>query len=212
MNELRPPSHLSLLQQKILQIVCTKENVTYQTLMKETKRDRITVLQSTESLIKYNYINKKKRDPEYEKSKLIFKPTLGGKSAAVRSGVALEDILKIEPDEETINYFELLNDIDDPLQRKVLIEPLRELLGSLAVYQYKEKELQQFKKEKLKEILRKGVTEIVFYRNYDAESFLNDRSIKHLKKLFTPREIKELKDVLVRGRDNLDITIRRLRE
>lgn len=209
MNKIRAPSSLSLLQQKILQIVCTKENVTYQTLMEETKRDRITVLQSMESLIKYNYVKKQKRDPEYEKSKLIFKPTLEGKNNAVNLGVSLEVILKIEPDEDTANYFELMNDIVDPLQRNALINPLRELLGSLAVYQKEGRDLRQFKKGKLKEILRKGMIEIVFMGNYNAKSLLNDRSIKCFKKLFTPREIKELKDTLVSGRDNLDMTIKR---
>ena len=73
---------LSDLQRKILEVICTKENVTYKTLMEKTKRDRITILQSIESLVKRNHVLKQKSNPEYEKSILIFKPTLLGKCYA----------------------------------------------------------------------------------------------------------------------------------
>lgn len=209
MDKLKPPSSLSLLQQKILQIVCTEANVTYQTLIEETKRDRITVLQSIESLIKYNYVRKQKRNPEYEKSKLIFKPTHGGKLAAL-AVVGLEEILKAEEDEEIANYFQLIKDIKDNSQREKLVKPLLKIYTSLEGFQDKKEALQRFRKNVLREALIKGIAEIVYNRNYSAKSLLNDRSIKWLKRLFTPTEIKELKDALVSAGDNIAMTVKRL--
>jgi predicted transcriptional regulator len=201
---------LSALQEKILQIVCNRENVTYNTLVEETKRDRITILQSVESLIKRNFIKKQKSNPEYEKSKLIFKPTQSGKSYAVFIlKVDLEDILKLESDEDITNFLEFIKDITNPLQRKVLVQPLSELFTSLAAVEVEGKIPQQFKKKVLREALKKGILEIVQNSNYTASSLLNERSIKWLKKLLTPIEINELEDFLVTIRDNLSKTIGR---
>jgi hypothetical protein len=87
---------LSLLQEKILKIVCTRSNVDYALLMEEVKRDRITIMQSVDSLAKHKYVKKDKINPEYEKSKLIIRPTFSGKHHAWRFlGVDLEDILRI---------------------------------------------------------------------------------------------------------------------
>jgi DNA-binding MarR family transcriptional regulator len=202
---------LSALQEKILQFVCTKEDVTYKMLIEETKRDRITILQSIESLIKRNFIKKQKSNPEYEKSKLIFKPTLSGKNHAVFIlKVDFEDILKSERDEDIANYLEFIKDITDPLQRKMLVQPLSELYTSLAAMEVEGKLPQQFKKKVLREALKKGILETIQKNNnYSATHLLNERSIKWLKKLLTPIEIKELEDFLVTIRDNLSKTIER---
>jgi hypothetical protein len=46
-----------------------------------------------------------KSNPEYEKSKLIFEPTSAGKKYAVPMlKVDLEDVIKVDSDEEIVNY------------------------------------------------------------------------------------------------------------
>ena len=72
----------SELQGKILSHIWRRKNVSYASLIKDIKKDRITILQSIESLIKYHYIEKEYLHPEHEKSKLIFIPTLRGKAGA----------------------------------------------------------------------------------------------------------------------------------
>jgi predicted transcriptional regulator len=205
----------SSLQYRILQIVCTNQNVTYKVLMENTKRDRITVLQSVESLIKRDLIVKQKSNPEFEKSKLIFKPTLSGKNYAVNIlKVDLEDILKLETDEEIINYLEFIKDITNPIQRRRLIDPLSVLFASMRSYQEtrtKGKISKEYEKKIVKKALKQGILEVAQDNNYDAKNLLNQRSIKYLNNLLTPKEIEELEHSLVTVRDNLIKTTERLR-
>ncbi len=165
------------LHQKILRIICSKQNVTYKTLIEETRRDRTTILQSVKSLVKKEYIIKEKRNPEYEKSKLIFKPTRYGKNYALCGlGVDVEDVLKLERDEQIANYLELIKDIADPLQRKPFIEPLLGLFSSDVT-------TPQIKKQILNRALKKGVIEIVRNNNYDSKRLLNKSSIPVAQKI-----------------------------
>jgi hypothetical protein len=201
---------LSDLQRKILQVICTKENVTYRMLTEKTKRDRITILQSIESLIKRNHILKQKSNPEYEKSILIFKPTLLGKCYACsirKVDVDLEDILKLDGDDEITNYLEIIKNITNPLQRKMFIQPLSELFSLSELSKNQFKMPQAFKERVLKKAFKEGVLKISQNNNFDPRSLLNERSVLSLKKLFTPIEIKELEDYLVTMRDNLSKTI-----
>src|SRR4051812_1686083 len=63
------------LQEKILRHICKTRDADYKTISKETDRDRITILQSLQPLMKHHYVYKQKIDPNRIKSKLIFKPT-----------------------------------------------------------------------------------------------------------------------------------------
>ena len=86
--------HLSELQNKILYIISTDYRVGYKTLINKIKRARATILPSVESLIRRNYITKQKINPEYEKSKVIFKPTpLGIDYALSKLGVDVKDVM-----------------------------------------------------------------------------------------------------------------------
>jgi hypothetical protein len=119
--------------------------------MEKTKRDRITILQSIESLIKRNHVLKQKSEPEYEKSILIFKPTLLGKCyACTIIEVNIEDLLKLESDEEIANYLDVIKDITNPLQRKMFVEPLSELFSLRELTKNEFRMPQEFKEKILK--------------------------------------------------------------
>ncbi len=208
----------SALQKKILQIVCTRKDVTYKILIQETKRDRITVLQSVESLIKHNLIEKQKTNPEYEKSKLIFKATPGGKQiACAYFGISLEDIMKLEDDEQIANYLEFIKDITDPIERKELLQPLSDLLTSPRARVVESKREDDEKTHSIRrEVLRDGFKEVLLElfknENYDAKKFLNNKSIRWFKKLFTSEETQEIKEYLRQVVENANLTIERLPE
>src|SRR4051794_30833662 len=89
-------SFFSELQQKILKHIGTTNKASYRTLIKEIGRDRITILQSVESLIEhYHYIEKRKINPKYQKSRLIFMLTHKGIAAAwLRGLINADDIIK----------------------------------------------------------------------------------------------------------------------
>ena len=212
MPELKPPSTLSVLQQRVLEIVCTQENVTYKKLVKETRRDRITILQSIKSLIKQNYITKQRIKPEFEKSILVFKPTSSGKSrAAFIQNVNLEDILRMEKDKDIDNYLEIIGDITDTSQRDKFVKPLQILLMRPLSPMFYNK--LQIKKNDLKKALIEGILGTVLNEDYDARCLLNERSIQPLRELLGPADIQELRSLrslLLNMRNNIDMTIERL--
>jgi DNA-binding MarR family transcriptional regulator len=202
------PSYLSELQEKILEIVCTRESVTYKALIEETQRDRITVLQSVNSLIKQNYIVKQKEHPEHEKSKLSFKPTHSGKQlAAFKLKVSLEEILKAENDEEISKYFEIIRDVTDVSQRNEFIQPLEELLTRPVSPLFYKK---GGKESILRRALKKGILNSVQNDSYDASRLLNERSSRPFKELLKPADVRELKNSLLNISNNLSKTIERL--
>ncbi|MGC1134744.1 MAG: hypothetical protein WA941_18095 [Nitrososphaeraceae archaeon] len=212
MPELKLPSTLSALQQRVLEIVCTHENVTYKKLIRETRRDRITILQSVESLVKQNYIIKQRLKPEFEKSIIIFKPTGPGKSrAAFIQNVNLEGILRMEKDKDIDNYLEVIKDVTDASQREMFIQPLQVLFARpMSPAFYETVIRQQAKKNDLKKSLRDGVLQIIRSDHYDAGCLFNKRTIRPLKDLLGPSDILELKCLLSKIRNNADKTIERL--
>jgi hypothetical protein len=206
----------SALQQKILRIICTKKNVTYKVLMAETKRDRITILQSVESLIKHHLIRKIKSNPEYEKSRLIFKATNTAKEFAhARLGVSLEDIVKIEEDQQVTEYFEFIKDITDSPQRKTLLQPLLDLITSPKAWvsedtiETGENTLDR-RREVLKDSFKESLLELFINEDYNAKGLFNSKNVKWFKKLFTPEEVKEIVGYIRRIVNNANLTMRGL--
>jgi hypothetical protein len=68
----------SNLQEDILKHISVTDNANYKSISKETDKDRITILQSLQPLLRGHYINKLKLVPHYEKSRLSFEPTQKG--------------------------------------------------------------------------------------------------------------------------------------
>jgi hypothetical protein len=207
----RPPKevHLSQLQEKILKIVCTRPKVDYVTLTKETKRDRVTVSQSVDSLVNQQFVRKDKADPEYEKSKVIVTATLLGKHYSVNIlKVNLEDILKVEDEQFISDLLEFIKDIPDS-QRRKLIEPLHDIffyLYYIGIHGYKTRRKDELIKRILKAGLKPGIHELMRDETYDADKLLNKRSIESLKKLFGSQELKELHQYIVHMKNNIIAT------
>lgn len=174
----------------------THYKVTYKTLIEETQRDRITVLQSIESLIHQGYVQKHKINPEYKRGKLTFRPTLIAKHLAwTNLGVNIEDILKIEGDQDISNYFELIKDVSDPLQRQKFVEPLSSLITSYGTWEDNGKIDPKLKKDAIREGFHNGIAELAQGSRGDADRFINQRTIEWLRKLFSTAERKEFKNL-----------------
>lgn len=205
-----PEVSLSLLQEKILKIVCTHRNVDYALLMEEVKRDRITIMQSVDSLAKHKYVKKDKINPEYEKSKLIIRPTFSGKHNAWRFlGVDLEDILRIEDNGQITAYLEFIKDIHDASQRQKLIRPLEAFLTLIEAWTSEGKLEPSQSKEILKQGIKNGISELAKDRNYNETELLNKRSNEWLKKLFSSQERRDLQHFIVHMGDKLVSTAKR---
>lgn len=67
--------YISKLQKNIIDHLKVLEQTDYKSLMILTKRNRITIYNSIESLIIRGYVEKIPLNPKHEKSKLVFKLT-----------------------------------------------------------------------------------------------------------------------------------------
>jgi hypothetical protein len=195
---------LSDLQKRILLLVSILPLVNYAILMEKTRRDRVTVLKSTRSLVRRGYVQKRKVNPKLEKSKLVFEPTLSGRSAAFRLGADLADLLKVEGDEKIIKYLEFVKGINDPRQRKVLVDPLSELV----LHEYRGKQLEHYRDGLLMKSLKMGIIDIV--NRYDNTDLLHEATMERLKGVLNPDEINELCDHLVKKIDSISRIIETL--
>jgi DNA-binding MarR family transcriptional regulator len=186
---------ITQLQAKILRILTTNSRVTYKTLIEQIRRDRITLLQSVESLILQGYVEKQKINPEFERSKLVLRPTMIGKHFAWHSlGVDIDDILKIEGDQDILNYFELIKDVSDPKRQK-FIDPLSSIITSYGTWESKGKIDLELKRDSIKKGFHSGITELAQGNKNDVDRFFNQRTLGQLRKLFSVAELREFKNL-----------------
>lgn len=198
---------MSDLQSDILKHICTTLNASYKTLLEGINKDRITILQSVESLIEYRYVEKIRVNPRHKKSRLVFIPTHKGISHAYLTlGVDIKKMIKAKDDEISM-YVEFIKEIFKHSQHKQMLEPMFSKLerGYLEIYE----DNADKKKELVKECFRIGLLEVAQYRDYNTRVLFNSNSIRWLKKLFSNEELKNLKEILVQTRNNLTSTIER---
>ena len=198
--------HFTDLQRRIIEHIGITKNASYGTLIEDIGKDRITILQSLNSLMEWHYIEKKKISPEYKKSKLIFSLTSKGIAAAwLREVINLDQIVtNLGRNDRITKYIKFIQETFNPLQRKYMLEPLfRKLDWTYAGYEPGSDEEENV----IKECFLKGVIDLCFRDNLNASRLFNNKGIKWLEELFSSEELKEMKKFLVRGRDNISSTI-----
>ena len=179
--------------------------------MEQTRRDRITLLQSVESLILQGYVKKQKINPEFERSKLVLQPTLMAKHLAWTSlGVDIENILKIESDQDIFVYFELIKDVSDSLQRQKFIDPLTSIITSYGTWESKGKIDPELKRDSIKKGFRVGITELAQGTKNDVDGFFNERTVEWLRKLFSVAELGDFKKLFEMMGNNLIKTSKKI--
>jgi DNA-binding PadR family transcriptional regulator len=204
----KPDREITDLQKKILKHVCMKKNADYKTLMKATDRDRITLLQSLQSLIKHRLVEKENTNVDRRRIKLIFKPTDKGKIYASTSlGIDRDAIRNAQYDDiERMRYDEFIEQVPNPAERKrnerrVMEDLLQENLfdenGNIP-------EIDKL----LNQLLRTRLLKFIRIKNFDLNELLGTRGTKELKEISTKSELKEFKKLLTSLRDNLDSSIK----
>jgi hypothetical protein len=197
------------LQGKILHHLCTTANANYKTLTKEIGRDRITILQSIESLIKYHYVEKERDNPQKEKSKLTFLPTLKGIACLwLAFQFDLKEMIKLKKEDEITMYLEFVKDLfkGKSHQRHMLM-----WLFSHIEIKYMRLERGDASKRKLiKESFTMGILELAQRDDYDATRLFNERGVQWLTKLYSKEELNEFKELIVRTKKNLTAILERL--
>jgi hypothetical protein len=196
----------SELQGKILSHICTRKNASYASLIKDIKKDRITILQSIESLIKYYYIEKEKIHPEREKSKLIFIPTLRGKARAWSYfGLDVKDMVKTKKEDLITNYIEFINDVFPSGQHKQMLSLLFNIIER--DYLNIEEEGVLSRRTLVKKCFAEGLMKLVQQEDYNPPKVFNKKCIQWLNTLFSHQELKEFKESFARTKKNLTKTI-----
>ena len=110
-------------------------------------------------------------------------------------GVNIEDILKIDGDQDIFNYFELIKDVSDPLQRQKFIDPLSLIITSYGTWKSKGKIDPELTRESIKEGFHSGITELAQGSKNDVDKFFNQRTVGQLRKLFSVTELREFKNL-----------------
>ena len=200
------------LQEKILRHISKTFDADYKTISKETDRDRITILQSLQPLIKRNYVYKEKIDPHLIKSKLIFKPTDKGMAYSIAIlEVDIDDVIKAYADADVLvkhNY--LIKKIPNPIRRKELEREMIKVLLLYDLFDDNGKIIITDRKGFLKQAIRIGLFNLTADKYYDPENLFTPQTVKRVKEISHISERKELKDFLVKIRDNLDLSIKQL--
>ena len=194
------------LQGKILRHLCTTANANYKTLTKEIGRDRITILQSIESLIKYRYVEKERVNPQKEKSKLTFLPTLKGLAGLWQEfPFDLKQMIKLKKEDEITRYLEFVKEVFKAEHQK----PMLSRLFNDIKYNYMNLEKGLTSKRKLiKDSFAMGILELAQRRDYDATRLFNEKGVERLIKLYSKEELNEFKELFVRTKQNLATVIR----
>lgn len=198
----------SKLQIKILNHICSTSEATYWSLIQALKRDRVTILQSLKSLVKYRYVEQRKVNPQYEKSKVIFIPTFKGFGEAwLESSIKSKDIVNTRRTDEIVEYVQFIDSTFLLSQHK---EMLQLLFSKLAKgYSTDFEPDTNDKRNLIKNSFQSGLLASIQSTDYNID-FLSKRETRiWLNKLYSSSELKEIKEHFMKIRDNISVTIER---
>jgi predicted transcriptional regulator len=198
---------ISDLQKEILKHVCMRKNADYKTLSKATDSDRITLLQSLQSLINHRLVKKQNTSAD-RRIKLVFKPTPRGRAyASTMLKMDLDDIRSAQSDDnERRRYDEFIKQVPNPSERK---RNERRVMGDLLQENLFDENGNIPDIDKLlNQLLRTRLLKFIRIKNFDLNELLGTRGTKELKEISTKSELKEFKKLLTSLRDNLDSSIK----
>jgi hypothetical protein len=190
--------------------MCVRSDAAYKTLSKATDRDRITLLQSLQSLMRHRLVYSEKDNPNLAKSKLIFKPTHKGLAyASTFLEMDLDHIRNAQfDDDERRKYRDFIKQVANPLERKrnerlvmkdLLVENLFQADGNI-------QDIDKF----LNQLARVRLLKFAKSKSFDFNELFGTTGARALKAISTPSELKEFKELLSQLRKNLDSTIKSL--
>jgi predicted transcriptional regulator len=204
----KPDREITDLQKEILKHLCMRRNADYKTLSKATDRDRITLMQSLQSLMKQRLVEKEKTTADRKRIKLIFKPTDKGRAYASKYlGIGLEDIRNALSDaKERSEYRDFIKEVANPSGRRRNERLMMDDLLQENLFQ-EDGNIQDIHKL-LSQLVRLRLLRFVKSRNFDFDELFAPANLNELKAISTPSELKEFKELLTNLRKNLDSTIK----
>lgn len=205
---------LSDLQKSILLYVCTNKNSDYHSLCKATARKRTTIIQSLQPLRNRHYIDAYKKDPENDRSSLIFKPTHKDINYTLAYlDTEYDEILNVYTDAANISeYNKRISEVEDYQLRKNLMHFFAKMVLE-DNYFNNEGKIKSTEPEDIINLgFRIGLSELIKDKNFDFRELFNPKSIQFLTKIYTKEELEVIRAVLTKIRNNLDSCIKQLHD
>jgi hypothetical protein len=184
----------SSLQEEILKHVATTPNAGYDTLTNQIKKARTTIIQSLETLIKGNYVNKQKIDVDTARNiNTIFKPTKKGMFYSVAYlKVSLDSILRTNGEQNDLaQYNALMKVIVDKRERNEFTKYTALALINSDIFD----DSGEMKLNKAEDFFNIGfVSGLTGFARQDPEVqvYFNKLNIDSLRKIMSPEELKQV--------------------
>jgi hypothetical protein len=211
---MQPHKLSSELQEKILKHVCFTTDADYKTISKYTDRDRITILQSLKPLIAHKYVAQIRLDPERPKSKVVFKPTDKGILYSIAHlGVNVDAIRKAQLSSDALkNYSEFIQEVPDPgLHEKLEQYVAPKLFVDNDLFDENGKLIISEQKDFLKQGLRISLLELLADKHFNLEELFEfKKGYLVVIEALHPTQVKILRDVFVKIRNNLNTSLNQL--
>ena len=210
MSKSRHPNKLtSVLQQDILKHIVTTRDAGYDTLMVDIKRDRITILQSLETLVKRNYVKKVEIGPYFERNiKFMLKPTTKGIIYSIAFlDVGFDTILKtIGEQNDFVRYNELMKNIVNKSERNEFMKNTAQALIDFDTFD----ENGEMKITKGEDFFNYGImmalTGLGRKKSPKSSVYFDNQSIDSLRKIFSVDELKEIQEYYSKVRRYVNTT------
>ena len=197
---------VSELQWKILIHVCKTKDTDFKSICKETGRNRTTIIQSIEPMIRRRLINKIKVDPLLVKSRVIFEPTYKGASYAEAFGLNVKDIFRTEKDPNILGYLQIVDQLSNTSQQKVMLRELSFNILDLSIIDGQGNIKTEDKISAIKDAFFDSLTSLI--QDDNTSSLFNDKAIRWIASFFSANEVEELRKKLFKIKKNTDSTIR----
>jgi hypothetical protein len=186
----------SSLQEEILNHIATTPNAGYDTLTHQIKKARSTIIQSLETLINGQYVNKQKIEADPVRNiNTIFKATTKGILYSVAYlDASLDSIIMGNGKEnEFVQYNKFIKNLVDKSQRNEFTKNTALALVTSDIFD--DKGAMKISKAKFffNCGLMSGLTEMA-RKSPEAELYFNKLSIDSLKKMLSPEELKEVQN------------------
>ena len=185
----------SSLQEEILKHIVITRDAGYDTLTRNIKKGRTTIIQSLNTLIDGHYVNNQKTKVDHTRNiNTIFKPTTKGICYSVAYlDVSFESIIKSNGDEDDfVRYSELIKKIVDRSLRHEFTKNTALALINSEIFDEKG----EMKITKSEDFFNYGfisaLTGLARKKTPEAELYFNRLSIDSLRKILSPEELKEV--------------------
>jgi hypothetical protein len=198
----------SELQWKILIHVCKTKDADFKSICKETGRDRTTIIQSIGPMIRRKLIDKIRVDPLLVKSRVIFLLTYSGKCYIEAFGLNVEDIFRTETDPNILRYLQIVDQLSNTSQRKVMFRELAFNVLDQSIIDDQGNIKTEDMISALKDAFLDALTSLIQDADYNTSNLFNNETIQWIAEFFSENEVKDLGKKLLKVKKNTVSTIR----